>query len=87
MRIFVDHGSEFSGRLLDVRTHDLHVQIKFSRPGKQTDNCFIETFDGPLCDECLNVRRFGTPASNSAVGPGNPSGSRSDQLRATGGPI
>jgi len=31
------------------------VQIDFSRPGKSTDDCVIETFTGSLRDECLNV--------------------------------
>jgi len=34
------------------------VRIDFSRPGKPTDNCFIETFNGSLRDECLNVHWF-----------------------------
>lgn len=34
------------------------MQIDFSRPGKPTDNCFIETFNGSLRDECLNVHWF-----------------------------
>jgi putative transposase len=35
-------------------------QIDFSRPGKPTDNCFIESFNGSLRDECLNVNWFET---------------------------
>jgi putative transposase len=31
-----------------------------SRTGKPTDNCFIETFNGSLRDECLNVHWFET---------------------------
>jgi len=57
-RIFVDNGSEFSGRLLDLWAYHHGVQIDFSRPGKPTDNCFIETFNGSLRDECLNVHWF-----------------------------
>lgn len=37
--------------------HD-KVQIDFSRPGKPTDNSFIETFNGSLRDECLNLHWF-----------------------------
>jgi len=50
--------SEFSGRLLDLWASHHGVQIDFSRPGKPTDNCFIETFNGSLRDECLNVHWF-----------------------------
>ena len=32
--------------------------MEFSRPGKQTDNAFIESFNGSLRDECLNVHWF-----------------------------
>jgi hypothetical protein len=34
--------------------------IDFSRPGKPTDNCYVETFNGSLRDECLNVHWFET---------------------------
>ena len=56
--IFADNGSEFSGRLLDLWAYHHGVQIDFSRPGKPTDNCFVETFNGSLRDECLNVHWF-----------------------------
>ena len=60
VRIFVDNGSEFSGKLFDLWAYHNKVQIDFSRPGKPTDNCFIETFNGSLRDECLNVDWFET---------------------------
>ena len=59
-RIFVDNGSEFSGRLLDLWAYHHSVRIDFSRPGKPTDNPFIESFNGSLRDECLNVHWFET---------------------------
>jgi transposase InsO family protein len=34
------------------------VKIDFSRPGKLTDNAFVESFNGTFCDECLNVQWF-----------------------------
>jgi len=58
--LFVDNGSEFSGRLLDLWAYHHKVRIDFSRPGKPTDNCFVETFNGSLRDECLNVHWFET---------------------------
>ena len=57
-RVFVDNGSEFSGRMFDLWAYHHGVRIDFSRPGKPTDNCFIETFNGSLRDECLNVHWF-----------------------------
>ena len=53
--VFTDNGSEFTGRLLDLWAYHHQVRLDFSRPGKPTDNCFVETFNGSLRDECLNV--------------------------------
>jgi putative transposase len=58
--LFVDNGSEFSGRLLDLWAYHCKARIDFSRPGKPTDNCYVETFNGSLRDECLNVHWFET---------------------------
>lgn len=58
VRIFVDNGSEFSGRMLDLWAYHHKVKIDFSRPGKPTDNCFIESFNGSFRDECLNLHWF-----------------------------
>jgi len=60
VRIFVDNGSEFSGKLFDLWADHHKVHIDVSRPGKPTDNCFIESFHGSLRDECLNVNWFET---------------------------
>jgi putative transposase len=59
-RIFVDNGSEFSGRLLDLWAYHMKAHLDFSRPGKPTDNAFVESFNGSLRDECLNVHWFET---------------------------
>ena len=32
--------------------------MDFSRPGKPTDNAYIESFNGSLRDECLNAHWF-----------------------------
>ncbi|MCC2641337.1 MAG: hypothetical protein K0S45_1750, partial [Nitrospira sp.] len=34
------------------------VQLDFIRPGKPVENAFIESFNGRLRDECLNVHQF-----------------------------
>jgi putative transposase len=54
----VDNGSEFSGHLLDLWAYHQKTKIDFSRPGKPTDNSFIESFNGSLRDECLNAHWF-----------------------------
>lgn len=56
VRIFVDNGSEFSGRVFDLWAYHQKATIDFNRPGKPTDNCFVESFNGSFRDECLNDR-------------------------------
>lgn len=56
--IFCDNGSEFVGRALDLWAYVGRVRIDFSRPGKPTDNADIESFNGRLRDECLNLHWF-----------------------------
>jgi len=34
------------------------VKLDFSRPGKPTENPFIESFNGSLREECLNSHLF-----------------------------
>ena len=57
-RIYCDNGSEFQSRLVDLWAFTNKVQLEFSRPGKPTDNAHIESFNGSLRDECLNVHWF-----------------------------
>ena len=59
-RIVVDNGSEFTGKALDQWAYANGVELWFTRPGKPIDNCFIESFNGKLRDECLNVHWFTT---------------------------
>ena len=44
--IRVDNGSEFISRDLDLWAYARNVTLDFSRPGKPTDNAFIEAFNG-----------------------------------------
>lgn len=57
-RIQVDNGSEFISKSLDKWAYDNSVMLDFSRPGKPTDNAFIESFNGSFRDECLNTNWF-----------------------------
>ena len=57
-RIQVDNGSEFISQALDRWAYDRGVTLDFSRPGKPTDNPYIESFNGSFRDECLNVHWF-----------------------------
>ena len=56
--ITVDNGSEFSGRALEAWAMTKGVQLCFIRPGRPVENGFIESFNGRLRDECLNVEWF-----------------------------
>ncbi len=57
-RIEVDNGPEFISMALDRFAYDRGVTLDHSRPGKPTDYPFIESFNGPLRDECLNTHWF-----------------------------
>jgi putative transposase len=57
-RIQVDNGSEFISKELDKWAYENKVTLDFSRPGKPTDNPFIESFNGSFRDECLNINWF-----------------------------
>jgi putative transposase len=57
-RIQVDNGSEFISKNFDKWAYENHVILDYSRPGKPTDNPFIESFNGSLRDECLNTNWF-----------------------------
>ncbi len=52
--IRVDNGPEFTSKALDHWAYDNKVPLDFSRPGKPTDNAFIESFNGSFRTECLN---------------------------------
>ena len=56
--IGVDNGSEFISRDLDLWAYANAVTLDFSRPGKPTDNGFIEAFNSKLRSECLNAHWF-----------------------------
>jgi putative transposase len=55
--IRVDQGSEFVSRDMDLWAYAKGVTLDFSRPGKPTDNAFIEAFNGRFRAECLNERK------------------------------
>ena len=60
--IRVDQGTEFVSRDLDLWAYENGVVLDFSRPGKPTDNAFIEAFNGKFRQECLNTHWFMTLA-------------------------
>jgi putative transposase len=56
--IRVDNGPEFVSKELDLWAYMKGVTLDFSRPGKPTDNAFIESFNGKFRAECLNANWF-----------------------------
>ena len=56
--IRVDNGPEFISKSLDWWAYFNGVKLDFSRPGKPTDNAFIESFNGKFRQECLNQHWF-----------------------------
>jgi putative transposase len=56
--ITVDNGTEFCSRALEAWVMGHGVQLCFIRPGRPVENGFIESFNGRLRDECLNVEWF-----------------------------
>jgi putative transposase len=56
--IRVDNGPEFVAKELDLWAYMKGVTLDFSRPGKPTDNAFIESFNGKFRTECLNANWF-----------------------------
>ncbi len=56
--ITVDNGTEFTSKALDLWTYKNGVHLDFIRPGKPVENGYIESFNGKLRDECLNVEVF-----------------------------
>ena len=56
--ITVDNGPEFAGKVLDQWAYENGIKLDFIDPGKPTQNCFIESFNGRFRDECLNKHYF-----------------------------
>jgi putative transposase len=56
--IRVDNRPEFMSKALDRWAYENGLTLDFSRPGKPTDNAFVESFNGRLRDACLNAHWF-----------------------------
>lgn len=57
-RIQCDNGSEFISKEVDRWAYENKVTLDFSRPGKPTDNPYVESFNGKCRDECLSINWF-----------------------------
>ena len=55
-----DNGPEFTARAVRRGLGRVGVQTLFIEPGSPWENGYIESFNGKLRDECLNLERFDT---------------------------
>jgi putative transposase len=56
--IVMDNGPELTSRALDQWAYERGIKLRFIAPGKPVENAFIESFNGRLRDECLNLHWF-----------------------------
>jgi len=56
--IITDNGSEFTSRAFDAWAYARGIKLEFIQPGKPVQNAFVESFNGTLRDECLNLHWF-----------------------------
>jgi len=56
--IVCDNGPEFISRALELWAEHNGVKLDFIQPGKPTQNCYVESFNGRFRDECLNEHWF-----------------------------
>lgn len=65
--IVCDNGPEFVSLALDQWADDHQIRLDFIRPGRPVENCFIESFNGKLRDECLNQHHFSSLTEAQAI--------------------
>lgn len=56
--IRVDQGCQFTSKELDLWAYANSITLDFSRPGKPTDNAYVESFNASARLECLGQHWF-----------------------------
>jgi len=56
--IRVEQGSQFTSKELDLWAYANGITLDFSRPGKPTDNAYVESFNATVRLECLGRHWF-----------------------------
>jgi len=56
--IRIDNGTEFTSKIFIEWAKKNNIELVYIQPGKPTQNCFIESFNGKFRDECLNENLF-----------------------------
>ena len=57
-RLLMDNGSELTSRHFLSWGTDWKLELAYIQPGKPVQNAHVESFNGKLRDECLNVNWF-----------------------------
>ena len=57
-RLVMDNGSELTSRHFLSWGTEWKLELAYIQPGKPTQNGYVESFNGKLRDECLNVSWF-----------------------------
>lgn len=57
-RLLMDNGSELTSRHSLSWGVDWKLELAYIQPGKPVQNAYVESFNGKLRDECLNVSWF-----------------------------
>jgi len=58
--IVLDNGPELTSLAMLSWAATKHVRLHHIAPGKPTQNCYVESFNGKFRDECLNEHAFDT---------------------------
>lgn len=56
--IVADNGPELTSVAMDQWAYEHGIRLLFIQPGKPVQNCYVESFNGKLRDECLNENWF-----------------------------
>ena len=56
--IVLDNGPEGTSRAMFDWSERTGVRLRFIEPGKPVQNAFVESFNGRMRDECLNLHWF-----------------------------
>ena len=60
--IIADNGPEFTSKAIHAWADSRQIEIIHINPGRPMENAFVESFQGRLRDECLNLQWFQTLA-------------------------
>ncbi len=58
VELVLDNGPELAGKALDQWAYERGVCLRFIKPGKPSQNGFVESLHGRLRDECLDRHWF-----------------------------